>query len=486
MAGHGSHAPTTTTGARPPAAANNNNPALDYINGHGSLPDAPAPNAAPAAPVAKKGKNKKAPDPNETGKLLAAKINQLELDAAGEKDQELEIEREVKKATRDLSNLLNGMETPLQKMEALQKKYTDLLADMKRVDRENAKNKKRSEQLQKEKDKSTSELSRTNTLKDKLEKLCRELQRDNKKLKDEQKKIEDSERRSREDFSDRTESLFWDVNESMERTENPDSQKSNVELDEVFRQKFKSFVEQYELREIHFCSLMRTKECEIQLSQARAEEHRKRAETETAKSRTLSAQVNTFSQTESELRSQLNIYVDKFKQVEDTLNNSNDLFMTFRKEMEEMSKKTKRLEKENLNLTRKHDLTNRNILEMAEERTKANKEIETLRKKNNTLESIVRRMQDQGRGPAAGGALEGDEEGTESDYEEDYDDDEGSEEGEYDDDTEEEALQAQVGAGTLPTYGPVPPPPPSSQAQVNGNGSSKINGEVNGVKSIAF
>lgn len=169
-------------------------------------------------------------------------------------------------------------------------------------------------------------------------------------------------------------------------------------------------------------------------------------------------------------------------QVEDTLNNSNDLFLTFRKEMEEMSKKTKRLEKENLNLTRKHDLTNRNILEMAEERTKANKEMETLRKKNNTLESVIRRMQDQGRAPAGAGVLEGDEEGTGSDYEEDYDDEEGSEEGEYDDDTEEEALQAQVGAGALPTYGPVPPPPPSSQAQVNGN---KVNGEVNGVKSIA-
>jgi len=167
-------------------------------------------------------------------------------------------------------------------------------------------------------------------------------------------------------------------------------------------------------------------------------------------------------------------------QVEDTLNNSNDLFLTFRKEMEEMSKKTKRLEKENLNLTRKHDLTNRNILEMAEERTKVNKEMESLRKKNNTLEQLARRMQDQGRSVAGAGAIEGDDEGTESDYEEeDYDEDEGSEEGEYDDDTEEEALQAQVGA--LPIFGPVPPPLPSSQqAQVNG----KVNGEVNGVKSI--
>jgi len=166
-------------------------------------------------------------------------------------------------------------------------------------------------------------------------------------------------------------------------------------------------------------------------------------------------------------------------QVEDTLNNSNDLFLTFRKEMEEMSKKTKRLEKENLNLTRKHDLTNRNILEMAEERTRVNKEIETLRKKNNTLESVIRRMQDQGRGQAAVGDLEGDEEGTESDYEYDEEEDEeGSEEGEYDDDTEEEALQAV--AGGPPAFGPVPPPPPPPPPQTMPNG--KVNGEVNGLK----
>ena len=144
--------------------------------------------------------------------------------------------------------------------------------------------------------------------------------------------------------------------------------------------------------------------------------------------------------------------------------------------MEEMSKKTKRLEKENLNLTRKHDSTNRNILEMAEERTRVNKEIETLRKKNNTLESLIRRMQDQGRAPVAGSVMEADEEGTESDYEDEYDEEEGSEEGEYDDDTEEEGLQAQ--AGSLPTFGPVPPPPPTTQAQVNG----KTNGDIHGAK----
>src|ERR1700712_442791 len=73
------------------------------------------------------------------------------------------------------------------------------------------------------------------------------------------------------------------------------------------------------------------------------------------------------------------------QQVEDTLNNSNELFLTFRKEMEEMSKKTKRLEKENLTLTRKHDQTNRNILEMAEERTRDKEDLEKLRKQETNM-----------------------------------------------------------------------------------------------------
>ena len=284
MAGHASQAPTAPASSRFTPTANNN-PSSDYINGHGILPDAPAPNAAPPASTGKKGKNKKTTDPNETGKLLAAKINQLELDAAGEKDQEAEIggytftqesketvlasmkehdlpqdmiaevaraldagpeatrsgqglpslktietlvakfslhipnlnlarahenlfarplpinsmdrqkltemppgliadiEREVKKATRDLSNLLTGLETPLSKLEEVQKRYTGLLAEMKRVERDNSKNKKRADLLQKEKDQGRSELSKTNSMKEKLEKLCRELQRDNKKLK---------------------------------------------------------------------------------------------------------------------------------------------------------------------------------------------------------------------------------------------------------------------------------------------------------------
>lgn len=155
-----------------------------------------------------------------------------------------------------------------------------------------------------------------------------------------------------------------------------------------------------------------------------------------------------------------------------------------------MSKKTKRLEKENLTLTRKIDLLNRNMLDMAEERTEVKKENETLIKKNAKLENLCRALQDRQRR-----AMRVDENGmplddgaTDSEYE--YDDEGASEDG-YDEDTEEEAVHAQVQGP--PSFGPVPPPPPQQQPtsqpprtlatiKVNGQMGGQPNGQVNGVK----
>jgi hypothetical protein len=86
-------------------------------------------------------------------------------------------------------------------------------------------------------------------------------------------------------------------------------------FDSSFKQRFKSLIDQYELRELHFHSLLRSKELEVQYHMARFNKEQKAAEAEVTRSRALNAQVLTFSKTESELRSQLNIYVEKFKQV---------------------------------------------------------------------------------------------------------------------------------------------------------------------------
>ncbi|OJK03843.1 taxilin [Aspergillus aculeatinus CBS 121060] len=433
-----------------------------------------------SAAMSKKKQGKKVADPNETSKLLAAKISQLEQDAAGEKDQEAEIEREVKKATRDLNQLLNNIESPMTRLETVHKKYTELLADMKKLDRDYAKSKKRADQLQKDQDKGKSELNKTVTMKDKLEKLCRELTKENKKVKDENKKLEETEKKARLIVNERLDSLLYDIQDVMAAKGNPRNEKVDIDLDEALRAKIKTIGEKFEMRELHYKALLRSKDAEIQCLTAKYEEQRRAAENEAARCRALSSQVSTFSHTEAELRSQLNIYVEKFKQVEDTLNNSNELFLTFRKEMEEMSKKTKRLEKENLTLTRKHDQTNRNILEMAEERTRNHEELEKWRKKSHHLEALCRRMQAQGRGQGLAADLEGDDEGTESEYDEDYEDEE-DDEGISDDDYELESRDGDLNGDRnvaqqpeKPVFGP-PPPPNLLEARANGN-KAMING----------
>ncbi len=170
--------------------------------------------------------------------------------------------------------------------------------------------------------------------------------------------------------------------------------------------------------------------------------------------------------------------------------------------MEEMSKKTKRLEKENLNLTRKQEATNKNIFQMAEERSQSQQTIDRLTRENEKLKELCRAMQTGGyTGPGAaqgnGGAtgversaelarqldLEGVEGETESEYEdEEYDEDD---DGEYDEeDTEEEILDAQPR-----TFGPPPPPPPQDEIVLNGKmrmqqppQQQQLNGAVNGAR----
>ena len=71
----------------------------------------------------------------------------------------------------------------MSRLEVVQKKYTELLQDMKRTERDHIKAKKRGDQLQKEKDAGRTELSRVTTMKDKLEKLSRDVTKENKKLK---------------------------------------------------------------------------------------------------------------------------------------------------------------------------------------------------------------------------------------------------------------------------------------------------------------
>ncbi|KAJ2979607.1 hypothetical protein NQ176_g3147 [Zarea fungicola] len=434
----------------------------------------------------KKGKAKKAVDSNEASRLLQARISQLEQDAAGEKDQELEIEREVKRATRDLTQQISKMDDS-QKIEHLTKRSSELLADARRLEKDNQKNKKRGDGLQKERDINRTELSKTVGLKEKLEKLCRELQRDNNKMKNENKELQALQKRNTLSWDEKYATLLSKLEGYQEDKDTPRKQVVDMEMDELFRVRFKSFIEQYELRELHFHSQMRTKEIELQYHLARFDRDKKAAEAELAKMGQLQTQVQTLSRSEAQARTELNMYIEKLGEAcnaKAALDQRDDIVARQRKEIQEQAKKCKRLEKDNDALKRQKEVTAANVIRMAEERQDWKNRMDAADKKTEKLMSIIQQMQQQGRKvqPATASKVEryehhqhAAEHGEESDYSEEIDD-----EGDSDlDDTEEEMSpppQSQAplhsGSATKPNkvpFGPERPPIPPGDVAINGH-----------------
>lgn len=100
-----------------------------------------------------------------------------------------------------------------------------------------------------------------------------------------------------------------------------------------------------------------------------------------------------LARSEAELKAQVRQYVDKFRQVEETLVKSNELFGTFRGEMEAMSAKLGRFERENGQMHAKCATLSRNIIEMADERARLTTALETAKAQKAKLEALCRTLQ---------------------------------------------------------------------------------------------
>merc|ERR1719329_1143137 len=98
---------------------------------------------------------------------------------------------------------------------------------------------------------------------------------------------------------------------------------------------------------------------------------------------------------ELELREQLKVYADKFAGFQDTLTSSNDMFNTFKKEMDKMTRTTKKLEKEKRELKSKADATDATLIELANEKLAMQESQDKMTKKCMQLESLCRALQGQ-------------------------------------------------------------------------------------------
>ncbi|XP_024138503.1 gamma-taxilin [Oryzias melastigma] len=301
-----------------------------------------------------------------------------------------------------LMQALNSLATPEEKLAALCKKYADSLEESRSMQKQLKALQKKQSQIVKEKVHLQGEHSKAILARSKLESLCRELQRHNKNLK------EENAQRSREYEEQRKEAMLHfqktlgDIEVQMEQhsSHNAKLRLENMELAE----KLKKLIEQYELREEHIDKVFKHKELQQQLMDAKLQritEMMKEVEDKQQREREFLLKDATESrrkcemmkEQEAQLKQQLSLYMDKFEEFQSTLAKSNEVFSTFRQEMEKMTKKIKKLEKETTQWRTKWESNNQALLQMAEEKTLRDGHFKALQGKLELLERLCRALQ---------------------------------------------------------------------------------------------
>ncbi|XP_042296552.1 alpha-taxilin [Sceloporus undulatus] len=327
-------------------------------------------------------------------------------DEGGERDQKRTQEKKKAKGLGKeitlLMQTLNTLSTSEEKLAALCKKYAELLEEHRNSQKQMKILQKKQSQLVQEKDHLRSEHSKAILARSKLESLCRELQRHNRTLKEEGVQRAREEEEKRKEVTSHFQVTLNDIQLQMEQHNERNSKlrEENMELAE----RLKKLIEQYELREEHIDKVFKHKDLQQQLVDAKlqqaqemlkeAEERHQREKDFLLKEAVESQRMcELMKQQETHLKQQLALYTEKFEEFQNTLSKSSEVFTTFKQEMEKMTKKIKKLEKETTMYRSRWESSNKALLEMAEEKTLRDKELEGLQVKIQRLEKLCRALQ---------------------------------------------------------------------------------------------
>ncbi|RDX51146.1 hypothetical protein OH76DRAFT_1379599 [Lentinus brumalis] len=171
---HGRPAPAGPTppapAAAPPVPPNTSQPQSAARTTNGA-----AVNGTHAPPP--KGKKKAAEQPVDPSQMYETLKNRI----AALEEEEVHEEEEERRFTEEAQDSVSGMTET-----AIHAKYIELFAELKRLERDHAKEKQK---LVKDKDAAKGQLTKANQTKTKMENLARELQKDNKKLREDSKRL---------------------------------------------------------------------------------------------------------------------------------------------------------------------------------------------------------------------------------------------------------------------------------------------------------
>ncbi|XP_058470283.1 beta-taxilin-like isoform X1 [Solea solea] len=296
-----------------------------------------------------------------------------------------------------LTQSLNKLSSSEEKLETLVRKYSELAA-LRRCDQNQLCD------LQQKLSSLRAERRSSVTARSKLEALCRELQSHYNTLREETLQCRSEDEQKRKEITGHFQNTLTDIRAQIEQhsARNDRLCRENANLSD----KLESLMGQCELRDESLEKIDRHRELQHKLTDAKlqeanallaaAEEKHKR-EKEYLLREAIDKTKKCFAMKEQELtmKKKLALYAQKFDEFQATLAKSNEIYVRFKKEMDNMSGKMKKMEKESNLWKTRFENCNKALTDMIEERTEKGKQYELFVLKIDKLEKLCRILQEE-------------------------------------------------------------------------------------------
>ncbi|KAL1493189.1 hypothetical protein ABEB36_011292 [Hypothenemus hampei] len=289
------------------------------------------------------------------------------------------------------------------KQQYLEKVYNELYNENRQTVINLQSREKQYTQCVKEHEKDRSELSKSILARGQLESLCRELQKQNKLIKEENvariKEEEDRRRDVANSFTERLNALTSLI------TESKDNSNKVKEDNFVLAEKLSKLYDQYQQRESHLETMSKQLDLQNKLAETQAKkvEIEQEAERQTflAQKKALEMRLEQYDrevallqEKNKGLEAQVEIYKSQYTDFETTMSKSNRVFDTFKEEMHKMGKQLQTLETERNDLKKRWQSSVNSLIALSEKHMALSTEQVTLEKKLAMLQKLCRQLQE--------------------------------------------------------------------------------------------
>ncbi|KAH9277736.1 Alpha-taxilin [Echinococcus granulosus] len=244
-----------------------------------------------------------------------------------------------------------------------------------------------------ERDQYLDSFNRANIQREKLEALCRELQKQNHLIRDQSLAMAQSEDEKRKEVADRFQSGINEIQTQL----NDYLEKNNKlrEENQMLADKLQKFIADHEKRESYVQKLLKTRELEAKLAEAKAVQARavqeqavlrEKRETERA------LEECSLLKQRLEAHQLIEFYKNKYQSFNKTMAKSNDLIENTKKEMQKMTKHLRTAESAALEWRSKWEVSQKALLDMIDECRKEKERSQALQKQVDSLSNLCRAL----------------------------------------------------------------------------------------------